>query len=69
MKHLRAFITFSTSDAMENKHFIFLKTPESRARKLGRREREPQTPLYRSNTAAFTNVPTPSCENHHVHVC
>jgi hypothetical protein len=30
---------------------------------------EPQTPHYRSSTAAFANVPTPSCENHHVHVC
>jgi hypothetical protein len=30
---------------------------------------EPQTPHYRSNTAAFAKVPTPSCVNHHVHVC
>jgi hypothetical protein len=68
MKHLCAFTTFSTSGTMENRHFISLKTPESRARKLGGKESEPQTPHYRSNTAAFANVPTPSCVKHHVHM-
>jgi hypothetical protein len=33
------------SGAMENRYFIFPKTPESYARKLGGREREPQTSL------------------------
>jgi hypothetical protein len=69
MKHLHAFTMFSTSGAMENRHFISPKTLESRARKLGGRESEPQTPHYRSNTAAFVNVPTPSCVKHHVHMC
>jgi hypothetical protein len=69
MKYFRAFTTFSTFGAMENRHFISPKTPEFRARKLGRRESEPQTSHYRSNTAAFANVPTPSCVKHHVHVC
>jgi hypothetical protein len=69
VKHLYAFITFLTFGAMENRHFISLKTPESHARKLGGRESESQTPHYRSNTTVFVNVPTPSCVNHHVHVC
>jgi hypothetical protein len=69
MKHFYAFTTFSTSGAIENRHFIFWKTPETRARKLDGRESELQTPHYRSNTAAFPNVPTPSCVKHHVHMC
>jgi hypothetical protein len=69
MKHLLDFITFSTSGAKENRHFNSPKKPEFRARKLGGRVSESQTPLYRLNTTAFANVPTPSCVNHHVHVC
>jgi hypothetical protein len=57
MKHFRAFTTFSTSGAMENRHFISPKTPET------------PPPLYRSNTTAFANVPTPTSDHHLVHVC
>jgi hypothetical protein len=38
-------------------------------RKLSRRERETQTPLYRSNFTAFANVLTPPSVHHHMHVC
>jgi hypothetical protein len=46
-----------------------MKTLESCARKLGGRERGPQTPLYRSNSTAFINVLTPPSVHHHVYVC
>jgi hypothetical protein len=39
------------------------------SRKLGGRERGTQTPLYRSNSTAFANVPTPTSVHHLVHVC
>jgi len=38
-------------------------------RKLGKRERGTQTPLYPRNSTSFANVPTPPSVHHHVQVC
>jgi hypothetical protein len=59
----------SATDVVKNKHFISSKTSESHAHKLGRRERGPKTPLYRSNSTAFANVLTPPSVHHYVYVC
>jgi hypothetical protein len=62
-------LRFFTSSAVKNRRFIFSKMSGSRARKLGGRERGLKTPLYRSNSTAFTNVLTSPSVHHHVHVC
>jgi hypothetical protein len=56
-KHSGLSPPFLASSVMENRHFISSKMPES------------QTLLYCSNTTAFTNVLTPPCVYHHVHMC
>jgi hypothetical protein len=66
----RDFTTFSTSGAMENSHFVSPKTPEPTSSLLKlMRGRGTQTPLYRSNSTAFANVPTPTINHHLVHMC
>jgi hypothetical protein len=60
-----AFVSFSTSGVVKNRHFNSSKTPESRARKLGggREEPKPSLPLklQRLRKCANTNKWSPPC--------
>jgi hypothetical protein len=51
-------VSFLTSGVVENRHFKSSKTPESRARKLGGRERETQT-----LSTAQTSTPSQMCQH------